>query len=169
MRLRVVCAGAACALAAALLATPAIAAPEVSMSRVQVSTRIGADFRFTATISNRGPGTLSGLVAHLDVVSRDPAVYVDPEDWSSERTRYLPPVLPGASIDVPWTVTAVNSGRFAVYAVVLGAGRPLAGSALDTRVAERLSIDAGGVLPLAIGLPGLLGLALLGVRARRPR
>ena len=139
------------------------------MSRVQVSTRIGADLRFTATISDRGPGTLSGLIAHLDVVSRDPAAYVDPEDWSSQRTRYLPPVAPGASIEVPWTVKAVNSGRFAVYAVVLGAGRPLAGPALDARVAERRTLDAGGVLPLALGVPGLLGLALLGVRARRPR
>ena len=169
MRPRVLCAAAAFALAAAFLATPAVAAPEVSMSRLHVSTRIGADFRFTATIANRRRGTLSGLIAHLDVVSRDPAVYVDPEDWSSERTRYLPPLAPGASIVVPWTVKAVNAGRFAVYAVVLGDGRPVAGPALDARVSEQRTIDAGGVLPLAVGLPALLGIALLGVRARRPR
>ena len=161
---------AACALAAALVAAaPAAAAPELSMSRARVDTRIGADFRFSATISNPGAAPLEGLIAHLDVVSRDPGVYVDPEDWSSERTRYLPPVAPGASIAVPWTVKAVNAGRFAVYVVVLGRGRPLAGPALDARVAERRTIDAGGVLPLAVGLPGLLGLTLLGVRARRPR
>ena len=78
-------------------------------------------------------------------------------------------MAPGASIVVPWTVKAVNAGRFAVYVVVLGDGRPLAGPALDARVAERRTIDAGGVLPLAVGLPALLGLALLGVRMRRPR
>ena len=161
---------AACALAVALVgAAPAAAAPELSMSRARVDTRIGADFHFSATISNPGAAALQGLIAHLDVVSRDPGVYVDPEDWSSERTRYLPPLAPGASIVVPWTVKAVNAGRFAVYVVVLGRGRPLAGPALDARVAERRTIDAGGVLPLAVGLPGLLGLALLGVRARRPR
>ena len=161
---------AACALAAALVvAGPAAAAPELSMSRGRVETRIGTDFRFRTTISNPGAAPVEGLIAHLDVVSSDPGVYVDPEDWSSERTRYLPPVAPGASIVVPWTVKAVNAGRFAVYVVVVGGGRPLAGPALDARVVERRTIDAGGVLPLAVGLPGLLGLALLGVRARRPR
>jgi hypothetical protein len=169
MRARRLRAGAACALASALIAAPAAAAPELSMSRPRVSTSIGADFRFSATISNPGAAPLEGLIAHLDVVSRDPGVYVDPEDWSSERTRYLPPVAPGASIVLPWTVKAVNAGRFAVYVVVLGDGRPLAGPALDARVAERRTIDAGGVLPLAVGLPALLGLALLGVRTRRPR
>ena len=78
-------------------------------------------------------------------------------------------MAPGASLEIPWKVKAVNAGRFAVYVVVLGAGRPVAGPALDARVAERRTIDAGGVLPLAVGLPALLGLALLGVRARRPR
>jgi hypothetical protein len=161
---------AACALAAALVvAGPAAAAPELSMSRGRVETRIGTDFRFRTTISNPSAAPVEGLIAHLDVVSSDPGVYVDPEDWSSERTRYLPPVAPGASIVVPWSVKAVNAGRFAVYVVVLGRGRPLAGPALDARVAERRTIDAGGVLPLAVGLPALLGLTLLGVRARRPR
>jgi hypothetical protein len=160
---------AALVVAALVAAAPAAAAPEVSMSRARVDTRIGADFRFSATISNLGSAPLEGLIAHLDVVSRDPGVYVDPEDWSDERTRYLPPLAPGASIVVPWTVKAVNAGRFAVYVVVLGGDRPLAGPALDARVSERRTIDAGGVLPLAVGLPGLLGLALLGVRARRPR
>jgi thiamine pyrophosphate-dependent acetolactate synthase large subunit-like protein len=163
------CAGVACVLAALLLAAPATAAPELSMSRAVVSTRIGADFRFQTTIANPGPAPLEGLIAHLDVVSRDPSVYVDPEDWSSERTRYLARLEPGTSIEVPWTVKAVNAGRFSVYVVVLGAGRPLAGPALEARVSERRTIDAGGVLPLALGLPALLGAALLGVRARRPR
>jgi len=169
MRARALCVGAACVLAAVLVAAPAVAAPELSMSRAVVSTRIGADFRFQTTIANPGPAPLEGLIAHLDVVSRDPSVYVDPEDWSSERTRYLAPLQPGASIVVPWTVKAVNAGRFSVYVVVLGAVRPVAGPALDARVSERRTFNAGGVLPLALGLPALLGAALLGVRARRPR
>jgi thiamine pyrophosphate-dependent acetolactate synthase large subunit-like protein len=169
MRSRGLRAGAVCVLAALLVAAPAAAAPELSMSRAVVSTRIGADFRFQTTIANLGPAPMEGLIAHLDVVSRDPSVYVDPEDWSPERTRYLARLEPGAAIDVPWTVKAVNSGRFSVYVVVLGAGGPVAGPALDARVTERRTLDAGGVLPLALGLPALLGAALLGLRARRPR
>jgi thiamine pyrophosphate-dependent acetolactate synthase large subunit-like protein len=166
MSARAVLACLACVLVAA---EPAAAAPEVSMSRAAVATRIGSDFRFSAAVANRGTAPLAGLVAHLDVVSRDPDVYVDPEDWSSERTRYLAPIAPGAAVTLPWTVKAVNAGRFDVYVVVLGAGPPVAGPALHARVAQRRTLDAGGVVPLAIGLPALLGAALLVVRARRPR
>jgi hypothetical protein len=172
MRMRRVLAGAACLLVVATVTGPSAAgaaAPELSMSAARVSTRIGDDFRFKTVVANRGATRLSGLVAHLNVVSWDAGVYVDPEDWSSQRTRYLPPLPAGDSIEIPWTVKAVNAGHFAVYAVVLGAGHPAVGPALDARVVQRRTIDAGGVVPLAVGVPGLLGLAMLGVRRRRPR
>jgi hypothetical protein len=145
------------------------ASPAVSMSRTHVATSIGEELRFTSLIANPGSTPLSGLVAQLDVVSWDRDVYVDPEDWSSERTRYLPPLAPGRSIEVPWTVKAVNAGHLAVYVTVLGAGGLETGPALDARVASRTTIDAGGALPLALGVPALLGVAAIGVRRRRPR
>jgi hypothetical protein len=52
---------------------------------------------------------------------------------------------------------------------VLGTGHPVTGPALDVRVATRTTIDAGGALPLALGVPTLLGFAAIGVRRRRPR
>jgi hypothetical protein len=154
---------------AAAPATARAASPEVSMSRARVTTGVGEEFGFASVIANRGSTPLAGLVAHLEVVSWDRDVYVDPEDWSSQRTRYLPPLAPGRSIEVPWRVKAVNSGHLAVYVTVLGAGRPVTGPALDVRVASRTTIDAGGALPLAVGVPALLGLAAIGVRRRRPR
>jgi hypothetical protein len=169
MTSRAVRAGAVCLLIVGAIGAPRAAAAEVSMSAANVTTRIGEDFRFTSTIANPSSAPLSGLIAHVDVVSRDPDVYVDPEDWSSQRTRYLPPLAPGRSIEVPWRVKAVNSGHLAVYVTVLGAGRPVTGPALDVRVASRTTIDAGGALPLAVGVPALLGLAAIGVRRRRPR
>jgi hypothetical protein len=38
---------------------------------------------------------------------------------------------------------------------------------LDVGAAERRPIDAGGVLALVIGMPALLGLALVGLGYRR--
>jgi hypothetical protein len=172
MTMRRVRACAACLLIAGALGAPraaSAAAPEVTTSRTHETTRIGESFRFTTVIANSGSTPLSGLVAHLNIASWDPDVYVDPEDWSSERTRYLPALTAGGSIAVPWTVKAVNSGHLVVYVTVLGAGRPVAGPTLDVRVAARTTIDAGGALPLALGVPALLSLALIGVRVRRPR
>jgi hypothetical protein len=170
--MRRACPLAVCLLVAGAIAVPGparAASPEGSMSRAHVSTSIGDEFGFTTRIANPGSTPLSGLVAHLDVVSWNRDVYVDPEDWSSERTRYLPPLGAGRSIVVPWTVKAVNSGHLAVYVTVLGAGRPVIGPQLDARIASRTTIDAGGALPLALGVPALLGLAAIGVRRRRPR
>jgi hypothetical protein len=166
MTVRPLLAGAACLL---LAGAPSAAAAQVSMSATRVSTRIGENFRLTSTVTNPGTRPASGLIAHLDVVSRDRDVYVDPEDWSSERTRYLPPVSANGSVRIPWTVKAVNAGHFDVYVVVLSAGRPTAGPAVNVGVAQRTTIDSGGVLPLAVGVPALLALALVGVRRRRPR
>ena len=42
-------------------------------------------------------------------------VYVDPEDWSSHRTRYLAPISAGGSVTLAWKMQAVNSGSFGVY------------------------------------------------------
>ena len=142
---------------------------EVAQSPARVSTRLGDEFRFTTTVSNKGSAVLSGLVAHLNIASWDSDVYVDPEDWSSRRTRYLAPMAPGQTRKIRWTVKAVNPGHFAVYAAVLDHKRPAAGPELDVRVTERRTINSGGVLPLALAVPALLGLAMVGVRLRRPR
>jgi hypothetical protein len=149
---------------------------ELWLSRTQVSTRLGESFRFSSTVRNDGGKTISGLVAHLNVVSLSKGVYVDPEDWSSQRTRYLAPLRPGQSAELPWKVTAVNGGRFAIYVVIVPsegpatAGGDLAVSpALGARVTERRTLNSGGVLPLSLGVPALLGLATLVARARRRR
>jgi hypothetical protein len=167
----------AAALLVSLLVPTAAAANRVSLSlsRVDVATQLGDNFGFTSTVKNAGRAPLAGLVAHLNVVSLTPGVYVDPEDWSSDRTRYLRPLGPGQSVTIPWKVKAVNGGRFGIYVAVLPRGvdpalqPPAVSPALRAAVSEHRSLNSGGVVPLALGLPGLIGLLALGVRARRRR
>jgi hypothetical protein len=147
---------------------------ELSMSRTQVATQLGDSFGFSSSITNIAATPRSGLVAHLNIVSLSKGVYVDPEDWSSERTQYLAPLQPGQSARLSWKVESVNGGHFAVYVVVLPDQSPgtahqgLAVSpAVDVRVTEHRTLNSGGVLPLALGVPALLGLAMLGARVRR--
>jgi hypothetical protein len=151
-----------------VLAPAAATAATVSLSRAQVTTRLGDTFYFNSTVTNRGAAPAAGLVAHLNVASLTKGVYVDPEDWSSDRTRYLPVLPPGGSLTIPWKVKAVNGGRFAIYVAVLpssGARSPVVSPALATRVTEHRTLNSGGVLPLAVGLPALIGFLAIGVRA----
>lgn len=145
----------------------------VTVDRAQISTKLGGKFTFRSTVTNRGSATASGLIAHLNVLSLKNGVYVDPEDWASNRTQYLEPIPPGGSITTTWGMQAVNDGEFGIYVAVLpesGAARPpTTGPAIRLDVAERKTLNAGGIVPLALGIPALLGLMTLGLRIYRRR
>ena len=157
------------ALACLVTAAPALGADtEVSISRTEVSTRLGDSFSFGSEVGNTGSTTLSGLVAHLNVVGLSSGIYVDPEDWSEERTRFLGPLAPGESTNIDWKVKAVTGGRVAIYvAVVPEQGAIGVSPAMQVRIADTKDLNSEGVLPLALGIPVLLGLVTLGVRRRR--
>jgi hypothetical protein len=172
-----------CATAMALLAAGAVlparaaAASDTpsglaaSMDRTQISTRLGRSFSLGSTITNAGPDTARGLVAHLSVLSLREDPYVDPEDWAPQRVVFLDPIPPGASRTLRWSMTAVNAGTFGVYVSVL-AQNPRDGPApntptVDLRVAQRRTLNSGGILPLALAVPALLGALTIAVRLRR--
>lgn len=168
-------------LAAAVAAILCIAAPaagatgglSVSVDRTQVSTKLGHTFAFRSTIVNHGTATAAGLIAHLNVLSLRNGVYVDPEDWSSHRTRYLTPIPAGGSTTLTWRIKAVNAGSIGVYVAVLPRSgtpvQPTTGPTLRVAIADRRTLNSGGIVPLALGLPALIGLVLLVTRLRRSR
>ena len=158
------------ALVAVLCLASSAAAMTVQLDRAHVSTSIGKKLAFLTTVRNEGDQPLSGMVAHLNVLSSDPGVYVDPEDWSSHRTRYLAPIPAHGATKISWTVTAVNSGNITIFVAILprhASGSIAVSEPLRVDIAKRRTLNSGGVLPLALGLPALLGLSLLGARVRR--
>jgi hypothetical protein len=164
-------------IAAALALAPAATAlaqnsggrVEVQIDRPRISTEIGGKFTFTSTVVNRGTTPAENLIAHLNILSLRPGVYVDPEDWASQRTRYLRPIPPGGALPVAWHVQAVNTGSFGVYVAVLSEGSaspPATGPTLELTVAERETLGSGGILPLVVGVPALLTLLAVALRLR---
>ena len=167
------CAAALIVLLAA--ATPAAAAGldlAVTVDRAAVVTKLGHTFIIHSTISNNGNAPAPKLIAHLNVLSLRGDVYVDPEDWSSHRTRYLPPIPAGGAITLTWKLNAVNAGHLGVYVAVLpqnAATAPTTGPTVTVRIVDRRTLNSGGILPLALGLPAGLGLLALSLRLRRRR
>lgn len=162
--------------AVALIATvvaPATAAPvAMSVAPQIVSTDLGREFTVRSTIRNDDPSRAAALIAHLTVFSVRDGTYVDPEDWSSDRTRYLKPIPPGGATTILWRMKAVNGGTFAasilaVPADTTAAQAPLTAPPVRIEIAERKTLNAGGILFLSIGLPGALGLVAAGLRLRR--
>jgi hypothetical protein len=135
-----------------------------------ISTQLGRKFVLRSTVTNRGARPIGGLIAHLNVLSLRDGVYVDPEDWSSHRTSYLGTIAPGASRTTTWRLEAVNAGRFGVYVAIVdrsAARAPTTARTTRIVVAQRRTLNSGGILPLALGVPALVALLALGLRLRR--
>ena len=144
---------------------------KVTVAPEQIATQLGGKYSFTSTIANNGTTDARGLIAHLNVLSLKDGTYVDPEDWSTNRTRYLDPIPAGESLTITWRMQAVNDGDFGVYVAVLtedgAALAPVTGPTIHLDVAERKTLNAGGIVPLVLGIPAALGLLALGIRIRR--
>jgi len=168
---------AAAALLLAALAPAAVAADaprlSVTVDRTAIATELGRKVAFDSTVANKGSTPVNGLVAHLNILSLRPGTYVDPEDWSSQRTHYLHPLGPGESTTITWHIHAVNDGSLGVYVAVVpedAAGvPPVTGPTVELLVKERKTLNSGGILPLALGIPFALGASALVVRLRRGR
>jgi hypothetical protein len=150
---------------------PSPPAVTISFHQPDMQTMVGQRFRPISTVRNNGDTTLTGLVAHLDVLSVRPDVYVDPEDWSSQRTVYLDPLPARGTVSVPWKVQVVNKGRFVVFVTVTRKnGRAVvdAGDGLRLSASARRTVDTSSILPIVLGIPAAV-LALLLLTARRHR
>jgi hypothetical protein len=166
-------------LACAALASsgPAAAASasgvSVTVAPLRIGTELGRNVLVHATFRNNAPSASGSLIAHLNVLSLRSGVEVDPEDWSTHRTRYLGALPAGGSRTITWKVHAINTGKIALYvAVIPQAGltaRPATGRTVQLDVAGRRTLNSGGILPLALGIPALLGLMTGGIQAARRR
>lgn len=173
------------AVVAALLAIPVLAArptapasaqvkpvlPNVTISvtKTDVSTKLGAVFQFSSTITNTGDTDTGPLILNLNFVALNPKTFVDPEDWSGERTITMGSIAAHQSALRSWTVKPVVKGEVAAYVVALpksperATQGPLASSpAIYIHVDERRALNPGGVLPVALIVPALVAFAFAG-------
>jgi hypothetical protein len=161
------------ALTAAGGATAQVEPPSVTVDRTEISTGLGNEFGFQTTITNPATTATPALVAHLNILSLRGEVYVDPEDWSAQRTQFLGTIPVGGTRTLRWKLKAVNGGSLAAYVAVLPQSNPSRAPATSPTVritvAERRTLNSGGILPLALGVPAFVGLLAGGIRIARRR
>jgi hypothetical protein len=166
-----------CGILLALAAPAASAAPgqpiELTFGRAHVSMVVGQRITLDTSIANTGTEPAEPLLAHLNVVSLTSAVYVDPEDWSSERSQEVDALEPGENKTLSWGIQAVSAGSFDIYVVLLPNGASTAGRGplvvsppVHADVAARRALNASGALPVVITVPALLGFGAAAVRYR---
>jgi hypothetical protein len=177
-------------LAIGLVGMPlASAAPELAVqtSVGSAHTKTGDVTSFHTTITNRGTTASSSIVAALNIVKanavssgtgigRGTGINVDPEDWAPERTQSVPPLAPGQSVVLNWTIFSILAGDYMVYVVAIPepggpdlSSTPVSGPALHLIVQGVSQYNPGGVLPMTVGVPIVVGLVWLSLRIWRRR
>ncbi|SDW35943.1 hypothetical protein SAMN05421504_101372 [Amycolatopsis xylanica] len=141
---------------------------DVTFDRPNAAISVGERITLTSTVTNSGQEPTPLRLAHLNIVSLTPSVYVDPEDWSSDRTQEIEPLEPGESVKLTWPIQAVSAGTFDVYTVLLptSPGPLTVSPAVRVDVAGRRALDAGGALPVVLAVPLALGLGAGAFRYR---
>lgn len=131
---------------------------------------LGENLDVFVSVTNNGVSTSPPLVIHIDITKPDQATSVDPEDWTPTLSQTIGEVAPGETIVVDWTIQPISAGRFVSYAVALAPGvdNIAASNVLQVSVTDQRSLNPGGILPVAIAAPTLIG-ALLIVQMRLAR
>jgi len=138
----------------------------VTTDRDHVDTPVGGRFTIRTRLVNHGDSATGPMLAHLNVASLTPDIYVDPEDWSTRRTQWIESLAPGQNQQLTWQLQAVNVGTFDSYVVLLPTNDPQSDTpppvsrSIRLDVTSRQTISAGGVLPVVVAVPALLALLL---------
>jgi hypothetical protein len=145
----------------------------VKLDKSELLAGPGEKLTFESTVRNTGDRSLDGYVAHMNILTTDESVYVDPEDWSPRRTQYLDPLRPGASTSLSWSVQAVTSGPLILFVSVTSPDSETVTSSgpLNLTVQGQRVVNSQAVMPLVLWVPAVV-LTLLGaslVRRRRHR
>jgi hypothetical protein len=133
--------------------------------------RMGDRLSFRTTIRNEGTAAVHGVIGWIALLRTDPGQEqpIDLEDWSAHKAITLTSLAPGQSVATDWPMRLISAGT---YRVVVSAATP-EGAALtsspfaDFTVRAKAVVESGRVLPVAIGLPLLLGACMLATARRR--
>jgi len=129
--------------------------------------KTGDAINFNTTVTNHGTDESPQMFVAMNIINLakdgDP---VDPEDWSPERTQAIEPLAVDQSTTQSWSIHAILDGDYMVYMVLVpepdgeqSTSQPAVSSGIHITVTPFASLNPGGVLPLALGMP--VGLILL--------
>ena len=129
--------------------------------------KTGDTVDFHTTVTNNSEEISPRMFVAMNIIDLakdgDP---VDPEDWSPVRTQAVEPLVVGQSSVQSWAIHAILDGDYMVYMVLIpephdpqSTSQPVVSNGIHMTVTPFASLNPGGVLPLALGMP--IGLTLL--------
>lgn len=127
--------------------------------------QMGDHLTFRSTITNTDAAAHEGVIAWLSLVQVDKGQEqpVDLEDWSAHKAITQDTLRPGASITTDWPMRLIKAGQYRVVVSTISRnGAALTPSPfVDFTVKAKPVVESARVLPVALGIPGLLSAFML--------
>jgi len=149
---------------------------QITISIENKEVKTGETIPFDMIVTNTGAEQSPPIIVAMNIINlAKEGDVVDPEDWSPERTQYIDSLAPNESTTLSWQVNAVLDGNYMVYLVAIPtpdsaetSTQISASQGLHLTVAKFTKLNPSGVLPIAMGVPIVLGLAIfIAFRIRR--
>ncbi len=122
---------------------------------------MGNWMHFHSVIHNTGNKPIEGLVAWISLVQVTPGHEqpMDLEDWSAHKAVTGTTLAPGASIDTKWPIRLIQNGdyRVVISATARNDKTVFTSPTIQFHVTQKPVVESSRILPVAIGLPLLLG------------
>jgi hypothetical protein len=134
------------------------------------SPEMGDRLSFHTVIRNDGTQPVDGLIAWISLVQTDKGKEqpVDLEDWSAHKVVTASSLAPGQTLETNWPMRLIQAGTYRVVVSAVsrdGAGLTASPFA-DFTVRQKPVVESRRVLPVALGLPLLIGVGILWRRRR---
>ena len=136
-----------------------------------VEPQMGDILSFHTVIRNDAGTPVDGLIAWISLVQIDKGKEqpVDLEDWSAHKAVTAASLAPGQTVETNWPMRLIQAGNYRV--VISAVSRDIAGLVaspfVDFAVRQKPVVESRRVLPVAFGLPLLIGIGMLWRRVRR--
>lgn len=129
------------------------------------SPQMGDHLSFHTVIRSDGRTPVDGLIAWISLVRIDKGKEqpVDLEDWSAHKAVTAASLAPGQVLETDWPMRLIQAGEYRVVISAVsrdGAGL-VASPFADFTVRQKPVVESQRVLPVAFGLPLLIGAAML--------
>jgi hypothetical protein len=123
--------------------------------------KMGDRVEFESVITNAGSVPVEGLVAWISLVEVTPGREqpMDLEDWSAHKAVTRARLAPGESLKTRWPMRLIQAGDFRVVisAVARKTDRIATSPFLDFHVELKPVVESTRILPVAFGVPLLIG------------
>jgi len=137
----------------------------VTVDADRIDTNVGDSTTTGVRVANLGVGAHGPMTAHLVIVDPVDGRPVDPEDWTDELTRAIPPLEPGQSVELEWTIRPITAGSYALFVATVDA---VAGVSTDAALSRLVPIQVepplisgtGPAMAVSVGVPVILGMVL---------